>query len=233
MAQSIDLLWFDDINPFNEQVFDFPILGRLSMRQMLLLGIGAIISYALYQSTSDVIYSIIPASIMAFIALKKQKVLSTEQMLMSIILYAMKGSFAYGENGSSIKSRAKILQLLFRTRRKEKEIRQGQDSGRLYLASEFSAQTGRKDKRIDVTARDLMKPVRIKMKLLLSSGEVLASKMAKVYLDDEYIASVSSDINGELEVLVIPKHEGERRFRVYAEGFTEPVLDELLFVSKP
>ncbi len=224
MVQSIDLLWFQDINPFNEPVFDFPILGRLSMRQMLLLGIGAVISYGFYQSTRDFVYSIIPISIMAFIALKKQNVLSTEQMLLSIILYAMKGSAVYGENRSNIK-----LLLTFRTRRK-KEM--AQQSERLYFTSEFSAQIERKHKGIDVSARDLMKPVRMKMKLLLSSGDVLANRMAKVYLDDEYIASVSSDINGELEVLVIPKSEGDRKLRVYAEGFSEPVLDEILIIRK-
>lgn len=53
-----------------------------------------------------------------------------------------------------------------------------------------------------------------------------------MYLGDEYIASVSSDVNGELEVLVVPKLEGERRLKVYAEGFTEPVLDESLMVWK-
>ncbi|MBI1664006.1 MAG: hypothetical protein IS860_11115, partial [Nitrosopumilus sp.] len=69
-----EVLWFEDVNPFNEPVFSFPFIGRLSMRQLAILGVGFMISYALFQSTGDVL-AIAPALVTAFFALKKQNVL--------------------------------------------------------------------------------------------------------------------------------------------------------------
>lgn len=225
MLKSIELLWFEAISPFNESVFSFPMIGKLSMRQMLILGVGAVISWSLYQSTGDFM-SAIPAVIGAVFALKKQKVLPLESMLLSVLMfYVMNGSSKKETRKNSKKTKQKIL---FRRKQKSKY-----SSTKLKFADGFSSKfdvIGKEIKTREIYS-DPLKPIRMKIKVQKTTGQVIANTRSRILFDGNVISTLSTDGNGELEVIVIPKTTGEKKLQVVSEGFEKPVFEEILSVK--
>ena len=203
------------------------MIGKLSMRQMLILGLGAIISWSLYQSTGDFM-SAIPAVIGAVFALKKQKVLPLESMLLSVLMfYAMNGS-GKKETRKNSKKTAKQKTLFSRKQKIKKH-----PSTKLKLADGFSSKFDviGKEIRTREIYSDPLKPIRMKIKVQKTTGQVIANTRSKILFDGNVISTLSTDGNGELEVIIIPKTIGEKKLQVVSEGFEKPVFEEILSVK--
>jgi hypothetical protein len=96
-VKPIDLLYFEDISPFHEAVFVFPIIGKLSMRQMSIIGFSAIISWSIYQGTGNML-SMIPLCIGGYVGLKKFNVRPIEFQIISIIKFILFGKKTKKQN---------------------------------------------------------------------------------------------------------------------------------------
>ncbi|MGI0088545.1 MAG: hypothetical protein ACREBI_11405, partial [Nitrosotalea sp.] len=86
MIRKTEMLWFEDVSALNEPVLTFPVFGRISMKQFFILGITGMISYALFSGTHGLV-SAIPICFGAFLTLVKPKVGSSEEMILSGILF--------------------------------------------------------------------------------------------------------------------------------------------------
>lgn len=201
----IELLWFEDVNPFNEPVFAFPAVGRLSMRQMLMLGVGTFISWILYQSTSNYTsFSIV--ILMSYLALKKHKVQSPESQLFSIFLFYIKLN--------------------------RKKINNRKKSSKLVVAQPYKPKFQKLDNHIPVRQvySEPLKPIRLKIRLQKPDGTPIPNTEAKVVFDGKVACSLSTDANGELEAIVIPQSLGEKRLEIYARGLDFPVYREIISI---
>ena len=215
-----EVLWFEDVSPFNEQVFSFPFVGRLSMRQLAILGIGFMISYALFQSTGEVL-SIIPGLVTAFFALKKQHVLPTESLLFSVLMFYIRGGSMALETKRSWKKAPK-------THKEKKKI---VESTVLKIPKPFMPKiTDKEFKARKLFVSDFTKPYRMKIRLEKTTGQAIANEMCKIKFDGNIVSTLSTDANGELEVIIIPGSAGEKKLQVFSNS-ADPIFEEILEIE--
>ncbi|MFY9299881.1 MAG: hypothetical protein WAO91_01655 [Candidatus Nitrosotenuis sp.] len=218
-----EVLWFEDVSPFNEPVFSFPFVGRLSMRQLAILGIGFMISYALFQSTGDVL-SIIPGLVTAFFALKKQHVLPTESLLFSVLMFYIRG-------GSTALETKKKPQLK-KVPRIQKEKKKFVNSTVLKIPKPFQPKLTDKEIKVrKLFVSDFTKPYRMKIRLEKTTGQAIANEMCKVKFDGNIVSTLSTDANGELEVIIIPGSAGEKKLQVFSKDSASPIFEEILEIE--
>jgi len=210
-----EMLWFEDVSALNEPVLSFPVFGRISMKQFFILGITGMISYALFSITHGLV-SAIPICFGAFLTFVKPKVGSSEWMIVSIIL------FLAGRRSTQKTQRVK----------KPKRKRLVTSSKKLGLSDPFITET-QENKIRQIMLSDLSKPFRFKIKLVGTTGQALANKRSKVYLDDSYTDSLTTDINGELETIIIPRIPGQKKITVYVDEQKEPAFFEVIEVKTP
>jgi hypothetical protein len=217
--KSIDLLWFEDVNPFNESVFEFPVVGKLSMRQMLILGLGVMLSWSLYQATANYL-SLVPVLAAAYISLKKHKVRTTESQLFAILLFYV-GLKA--KNGTK-----RPISRITRTAHKNKKI-----TSKLRMAEPFRPKLEISEKEISTREihTDPLKPIRLKIHLQKTDGQVISNTETKIVFDGKVVSTLSTDNNGEVEAIVIPQTIGEKKLVIYAKGVELPVYEEIISVK--
>lgn len=215
-----EVLWFEDVSPFNEPVFSFPFVGRLSMRQLAILGVGFMVSYPLFQSTGDVL-SVVPALVTAFFALKKQNVLPTESLLFSVLMFYIRG----GSTTVQTKRSWKIPKIY-------KEKKSIAESTVLQVPKPFAPKiTDKEIKARKLFVSDFTKPYRMKIRLEKSTGQAISNQMCKVSFDGNIISTLSTDANGELEVIIIPSSAGKKTLEVFSKGTTKPIFEETLEIE--
>ena len=211
-----EMLWFEDVSALNEPVLSFPVFGRISMKQFFILGMTGMISYALFSGTHGLV-SAVPICSGAFLTLVKPKVGSAEETIASIILFLV-GIRYVQKTESRIK--------------KPKSKRLVTSSKKLGLSDPFVTET-QESKIRAIVSSDLSRPFRFKIKLVGITGQSLANKRSKVYLDDAYTDSLTTDINGELETIIVPKVSGQKKITVYVDEQKEPAFSEVIEVRTP
>lgn len=212
----IDLLYFEDISPFHEAVFVFPIIGKLSMRQISIIGFSAITSWGIYQGTGNML-SMIPLCIGCYVGLKKFNVRPIEFQIISII---------------------KFVLLSKKTKKQKKKLQKTtmfakQQSKKLGLSEAFQPKleiVGREIKVREVFT-DPLKPIRLQIKLETPDKRPISNTQTRVEFDDNVISTLATNNNGEIEVLIIPQTLGEKKLLIYAEGFEQPVFNEIFFIK--
>ncbi len=182
------------------------------MRQFFILGLASMISYLIFSSSHGII-AVIPEGIGAFLALTKPKVTSSEQMVISMVLFFM--GRHYGTGNKKKKAKSKKL---------------SSSSKKLGLACSLIEDSQENEIRT-ITVSDLSRPYRFKVKLVGLTGKVLANKKSKVYLDGTYLDALTTDINGELETIIMPKTPGKKNITVCVDEQVEPVFLETIEVK--
>ena len=211
----IEVLWFDDVSALNEPVLSFPVIGRISMRQFFILGVAAMVSYGLF-SSYQTIFSIIPAGFGAFLALTKPKVTSSEQMLLSTILFFM-GKRASTKTGTAKKPSKKSKKISI-------------SSKKLGFADTLVDDTQEPEIRTIVVS-DLTKPYRFKVKVVDQAGKILKAQKSKIYVNGTYQDTLTTDINGELETIIIPQAIGLKKITISVDDQKEPVFSETIKIQ--
>lgn len=188
------------------------------MRQMVILGMGALFSWMFYQ-TNGSFTSIAPLGFAAFLALKKQKVRSTEIqffMLMSFYFFNRRKHDAIKTKcGSQLRPRKKT------------------DRSSLGLAEPFNPKLDVVGNEINVREiyADPLKPIRLKIKLERIEGQSITNKQTKIVCDGNVVSTLSTDNNGELEAIIVPQTLGRKKIQIFAEGMEQPVFEEILSIS--
>lgn len=209
-------MWFEGVNPFNESVFEFPIIGKLSMRQMLILGLGVMLSWSIYQSTGNYL-ALIPILAAAYVSLKKHKVMSIESQILAILLFYARS------RGNAGPKKQKTFEMTHKKKANSK----------LRLAEPFRPKLEVKEKEISTREihADPLKPIRLKIHLQMIDGHVIANTETKIVFNGKVISTLSTDNNGEVEAIVIPQTIGEKKLVIYAKGVELPVYQEIISVK--
>lgn len=220
ILKSVEILWFEDINPFHESIFGFPVIGKLSMRQMMIFGVGALLSWIFYQASGNLV-SLIPIGITIFLILKKQKIMSTETYLFLLLLF-----YLSGKKRSNIKKTKYVAKLqLFHSKLISSNLR---------LAEPFNPKMNTMRKEINVREiyADPLKPVRLKIKLNGIEGKSISNRQTQIVYDGNVVSILSTDNNGELEVIIVPQTSGKKKIQIFVEGMEQPVFEEILFIKR-
>ena len=108
------MLWFEDLSAANEPVLSFPVIGRISMKQILILGAAGMASYLVFSSTHGPLAAV-PLCAGAILALARPKIGSSEWMALSVLRFAA-GRGGLGRAAAGL-GRLRLSQL-YRTRRR-------------------------------------------------------------------------------------------------------------------
>lgn len=185
---------------------------------MTILGMGALFSWMFYQTNGSFI-SAIPLGLTAFLALKKQKVRSSEiQFFMLLLFY-----FANRKQSNMPKTKygAKLMSY------KKKE-----GSSNLGFAKQFNPKLNIVQNEINVREiyADPLRPIRLKIKLEKIEGKPITHKQTRIVCNGNVVSMLSTDNNGELEAIIIPQTLGRKKIQIFAEGMTQPVFEEILSI---
>jgi len=216
-VKPIDLLYFEDVSPFHEAVFTFPIIGKLSMRQMSIVGFSAIVSWSIYQGSGNML-SMIPLSAGIYVGLKKFNVMPIEIQIVSVIKFMFVGK-------KTKQKRKFTKKIAFKFPR--------QGSKKLGLSEAFQPKLDVIGKKIRVREvfTDPLKPIRLQINLETADRRPIINTQTRIEFDGNVVSTLATNNNGEIEVLIIPQTLGEKKLLIYAEGFEQPVFEEVLFIK--
>lgn len=212
----MEVLWFEDIEPLRQPVFDFPLLGRISMKQMGVIGSAMIIALA----SKDIVVAMVSLSLALFISMIRYRAVGIDELIYSLISYLIRHKVRPVMNallkvlGVSMLSRIKPVVLLHRLGVRMDRIVSAGDSG---------------DGRDDVLLLNSSN-VRLRLRLLTRDGRVIENRLTKVYVDDTMIASITSDQNGELDIMFTADNSSKALLRVYVDGYSRPLLEKIIVV---
>ncbi|MEM2922902.1 MAG: hypothetical protein QW560_00630 [Candidatus Nitrosocaldus sp.] len=218
----VEVLWFEDIEPLKQSVFDFPLLGRINMKQMGIVGSASIIALA----SKDILTAMVSLTVALFIAMIRYRAVSMDELIYSLILYA-------------IRHKVKPLIGMFIEHLKELF---NNDSKRMLatVIDKIGIDIGRCGWRRhgSISARDYddnmiilnSNPVRLRLRLLTKDGRAVANRLARIYVDDVLFASITSDHNGELDVMLTLASTKNSNLSVYVDDYSKPLLEKIIAV---
>lgn len=206
----LELAYFEDISPLNEQVFSFPFVGRLSLRQIGLVGFGAMLAYLLFSTTGSIL-SLIPLGFFGFVAFRRFNVLPTELIILKLLRFT---PFAEKQTQGKKKTKDKT-------------------ASSLYKASEYAPGLHVVGKEIHArpVRCELGKPLRFQIRLNDANGNPLGSKKTRIEYDGAVIGTAITTTGGELEAMLIPEADGKKRISVYIDDSKEPAFEEDLLIN--
>ncbi len=189
------ILWFDDIEVWNQPVFDMPLIGRVSIRQMCIIGIALILTF----SSRDIFVAIISLSMALLFSMYRYRSLSLDELLYNLIIYM-----------AIYKIYPLIRYITLLLYDQLSNIQQSNMMNITIISNikkrmlDRYKQTYKKDNCINKQEILIVnrEPIRLKLRLVNKDGLALAGKLATIYLDDDHIASIVSDSKGEVETLI-------------------------------
>ncbi|GBC74043.1 hypothetical protein HRbin05_00074 [archaeon HR05] len=224
----VEVLWFEDIEPLKQPVFDFPLLGRISMKQMGIVGSASIIALA----SRDILIAMASLTIALFVAMTRYRAVSMDEFIYSLILYGMKHKvkpsieiiFRYVNelllnNGYSRIILARMVNKICN------EIRCRLDKKYAYSSNGRGVRCY-EDNIIILNSNT----VRLRLRLLTKDGRAIANRLARIYVDDDLLTNITSDNNGELDVILSLTSTKNSNLRVYVDGYSKPLLEKVVTV---
>jgi hypothetical protein len=189
------------------------------MRQMSIIGLSATISWMIYQGSGNYL-SLIPLCLGGYIGLKKFNVKPIESQIISVIKFILLGKKSVQKR----KTRQRIITRLAK-----------QESKRLGVSTVFQPrlQVIGKEIKTRYIYTDPLKPIRLQVKLETLDKRPISYTQTKVELDGNVISTLATNNNGEIEVLIVPQTVGEKRLLIFADGFEQPVFEEILSIKSP
>ena len=220
MAIIQETVCFENTSSLEDPIFSGPA-GKMSLRQAIILGMGCIPLLLYSLSTFD--FMLLPLIIIPLIiGLPRPKILSMDQLVMSLILFYI--------NGPSIKSKDK-------TRKKPNKVNASNRRQSRFLGTDMlRLKDNTKKKTVQIkkfTISDFKKPINLKLDLHKPNGESFTNHFVEIYLDEKRVGAMTTDVSGQIVATFIPETPGDRRLKIYADKYDEPVIDEIVsFCSK-
>jgi hypothetical protein len=210
--KQIELLYFEDLSPLHEAVFAFPALGKISMRQMAIIGFSATFSWILYQVSENplVVIALIAGGYVGF---KKFNVKPPEIQMISVIAFMLSRKIQY---------KRPVTHAVYRKN----------PSCKLAMPELFEPrmQVVEKQIRIRDVFADPLKPMRFQIKLEMPDGSPISNTPTRVEFDGNVVSTLSTNNNGEIEALIIPQTLGQKRLAVFVKDVQQPVFEEIIAV---
>ena len=200
-----EMLWFDDISALNEPVLFFPVLGRISMKQFAILGISSLASYAIFSSGHSPLAAV-PACVGAALALVRPRAGTAEWMAFAMLLFLAR-TLRLARPRIPWKGRAGLP-------------RRARPAGTVVVSPGPRART--------IVVADPSRPVIFRVRLEGGGGRV-GCRSFRIRLGGVPTESVSTDVNGTVEAVIVPSREGPVSISVEADGGI-PVLSETVEV---
>lgn len=220
MTQLQETVCFENTSSLEDPIFSSPA-GKLSLRQAIILGLGCtpILLYVL--STFDFVF--LPLILIPLvIGIPRPKILSMDQLTLSLILFYV--------NGPSIKSKNK-------KKKTYKQQSKRQPSSKFLGTQNFHLQEKQTNKQQnsgirEIKIHDFKKAVNLKLNLHNPNGLPFENHFVEIYLDDKRIGAMTTDSAGQIVATFVPESPGDKKLKIYADKYDTPILDEIVSFSR-
>ncbi len=208
------ILWFDDIEVWNQPVFDMPLIGRISIRQMCIIGVALILTL----SSRDMFVAIISLAIALPSSMYRYRSLSLDELICNLIIYMIVYKVY-----PSLRYITLLLNYMLRNLQQVNIIIVISGIIKRYITDKYMQIDRRKNSSNNSDDKEEIimvnrESVRLKLRLVNKDGVALAGKLATIYLDDDHIASIVSDSRGEIEALVSLRSDEPKANHAYRKG---------------
>ena len=231
---------FENTDTLNEPVMSLPLLGRMSFRQIgIVVGLSILAPLALYSGMSglvldawpepafsfeavgsqvavtwDVVLAVVSVPFGLILGIPRPKLLPMDGLVAALVMFAVRrtsvspaGDMPAGAAGTK-KAQSPGTSRFVGFARME----------------EFSTKKTAK-KTFTVGVSELEVPKDITMTLYDFHGLPMRHRLARAYVDDALLSSMTTDSDGVMGMVFAPKSEGAKSLRVIVNGIKEPVVD--------
>jgi len=236
MTNYTELTVFENTDTINEPVISIPMLGRLSFRQIgIAMGTSVLMPLVIYSALSGHIHEIFPEPIFTFDAISGAGHIRITWDVM-IALIPVPIGLALGLPRPKLMPMDTLLVSLASFAIRHTSIQEPQRPRKTRTKASKFAGFAQKDsfeqykalpkKRIfTVGVSDLGTPKNITITLYDSNGEPIRNSLARAYVDDVLLSTITTDSDGVMGMTFAPQHEGVKNLVILVDGFDMPVVD--------
>lgn len=215
-------------------VMSLPLFGRVSFRQAgIIMGLCVITPLCIHSALSgvvlsalpdpitsvggaqlgwDVAISLLPAIAGLVLGVPRPRLVPMDVAVLMLLRFAVRGT--------SVR------------RPGRRKVPRPRKSGRLGFAAPDPDLEGAPPTPIyRISAQDPSVPKSLTITLYGDDGSPLSGKLARTYIDDELVGSVTTDGDGAMGVTFVPGKRGTRRLRIIVDGEPRAAVDAPLEIS--
>ncbi len=231
---------FENTDTINEPVILLPLLGKVSFRQIgIIIGLGVMLPMLIYSAGSEHILSILPDPVFTFDAVNAKMEVTWDIL---IVLVPMSVGLMLGVPRPKLVPMDALVAILIRfiihrtSVRPEQGARQRGTAPKSRLAGfaqkDEIATKSRAARTYSIAVTDLGIPKNITITLYDLKGSPMRNRLARAYIDDVLLSSITTDSDGMMGMTFIPQSEGAKRLKITLDGMKEPVVDAILDVKR-
>ena len=233
---------FENTDAINEPAVLLPIIGRVSFRQIgIIVGLSVMIPLVMYSAGSEHILDSLPDPVFSFDAVN-----GTVQITWDVVLALapVPAGLALGVPRPKLVPMDKLIIILIKFAVNHTSIsghaniaKRAKKTGAKSLLAGFaskdeSIKSTKHGKRsaYSVAVTELGIPKNITITLYDNRGNPMRNRLARAYVDDDLLSSITTDSDGVMGITFVPSREGVRSLRIMVDGIKEPVVDATLDV---
>ena len=215
------------------------MMGKVSFRQIgIIMGLAVMLPMVIYSAGSDAILEIFPNPIFSFTAVNGE-VAITWDVVFAILPIPV--GLLLGVPRPKLIPMDKLIIVLCGFMMHKTSVVQTTKSTKTKKTKSSLAGFAEQD---DITpsskARNVYQiavselgiPKNITITLYDLKGRPMRGRLARIYIDDVLLSSITADSDGVIGMTFVPRKEGMRRLRIMIDGMEEPAVDAALDVKR-
>ena len=234
---------FENTDAINEPAVLLPIVGRVSFRQIgIMVGLSVMMPLAIYSAGSGFILDSLPDPVFSFDAVNGTVRVTWDVVL---ALVPVPAGLALGAPRPKLVPMDRLVVILARfaishasVPRHGASAKKTKKTGAKSLLAGFAreddsvrrSKSGKKNV-YSVAVTELGMPKNITITLYDVSGNPMRNRLARAYVDDDLLSSITTDSDGIMGITFVPKREGARSLKIMVDGIKEPAVDATLDVK--
>lgn len=219
----------------DEPVLSLPLLGRVSFRQAgIIMGLCVITPLCIHSALSGAVLAALPEPIASVggARLGWDAAISLLPAVAGLVLGVPRPRLVPMDVAVLMLLRFAVTGTSIRARPGRRKVPRPRKSGRLGFAPPDPSLEGAPPTLVyRIGAQDPSVPKSLTITLYGEDGSPLSGKLARTYIDDELVGSVTTDGDGAMGVTFVPGRRGTRRLRIEVDGEPRPAVDAPLEIS--
>ena len=233
---------FENTDAINEPAVLLPIIGRVSFRQIgIIVGLSVMIPLVIYSACSEFVLDSLPDPVFSFDAVN-----GTVQITWDVVLALapVPAGLALGVPRPKLVPMDRLIIILIKFAVHHTSIsghvstaKKAKKTGAKSLLAGFARKddsiknTKHKKRNVySVAVTELGIPKNITITLYDNQGNPMRNRLARAYVDDDLLSSITTDSDGVMGITFVPNREGVRSLRIMVDGIKDPVVDATLDV---
>ena len=252
MSSYTVLTVFENVNAINEPVISMPMMGRVSFRQIgIIITLSVMVPLLIYSSGSEYILDVFPHPVFSFTAVNAQVQITWDVILaiipipVGLLLGMPRPKLVPMDQLIILLAKFAIYHTSVNTASKKNVSKDGTPSGNTgknqnslfagFAGADPDITPPRKSRTKNVylvAVTDIGIPKNITVTIYDTDGTPMRNRLARVYINDDLLSSITTDSDGTIGITFVPRQEGTKHLIIRVDGTAAPVVDAVLDVRK-